>query len=121
MASAPAWEGIVTAVPGRRGGRPVIRGMRITVGDVLGWLASGMNQAEILAEYPEIKETDISAALAFATEREELETEVHRLRAAIERISRRFAGRLPASERLTRDNANSRSRPGDGDDADQDK
>jgi len=119
--SAPAWEGIVTVVPGLRGGRPVIRSMRITVGDVLGWLSSGMNEAEILAEYPELKETDISAAVAFAAERAELEAEAHRLRAAIERISRRFTCRLPASERLTRDDANSRSRPGDGDDADQDK
>lgn len=66
----PPWAGIVTIVPGLRGGRPVIRGMRITVGDVLGWLASGMSEAEILADFPELTETDIRAALAFAAERE---------------------------------------------------
>lgn len=64
------WAGIVTIVPGLRGGRPVIRGMRITVGDVLGWLASGMSEAEILDDFPELTAQDIRAALAFAAERE---------------------------------------------------
>ena len=68
--SQPPWAGIVTMVPGLRGGRPVIRGMRITVGDVLGWLASGMSEAEILTDFPELTEADIRAALAFAAERE---------------------------------------------------
>jgi len=68
--SAPAWAGIVTVVPGLRGGRPVIRGMRITVGDVLGWLGSGMSEAEILEDFPELTQADIRAALTFATERE---------------------------------------------------
>lgn len=67
---APAGAGIVTMVPGLRGGRPVIRGMRITVGDVLGWLASGMSEAEILEDFPELTQADIRAALAFAAERE---------------------------------------------------
>jgi uncharacterized protein (DUF433 family) len=66
----PSWAGIITIEPGKRGGRPVIRGLRITVGDVLGWLASGMSEAEILADFPELTETDIRAALAFAAERE---------------------------------------------------
>ena len=66
----PDWREIVTIVPGLRGGRPVIRGMRITVGDVLGWLASGMSEAEILADFPELDGNDIRAALAFAAERE---------------------------------------------------
>ena len=66
----PPWAGIVTIVPGLRGGRPVIRGMRITVGDVLGWLASGMSEAEILDDFPELTEADIRASLAFAAERE---------------------------------------------------
>ncbi len=66
----PPWAGIVTIVPGLRGGRPVIRGMRITVGDVLGWLASGMSEADILADFPELTGADIRAALAFAAERE---------------------------------------------------
>ena len=68
--SAAEWVGIVTMVPGLRGGRPVIRGMRITVGDVLGWFASGMSEAEIIEDFPELCRTDIRAALAFAAERE---------------------------------------------------
>ncbi len=70
----PLWAGIVTMVPGLRGGRPVIRGMRITVGDVLGWLASGMSVAEIIEDFPELTEADIRAALAFAAEREHTTT-----------------------------------------------
>lgn len=66
----PAWNGIVTKVPGQRGGRPVIRDMRIRVGDVLGWLASRMSVAEILEDFPELTEADIRAALTLAAERE---------------------------------------------------
>ena len=66
----PPWAGVVSIVPGQRGGRPVIRGMRITVGDVLGWLASGMSEAEILEDFPELTREDIRAALAFAAARE---------------------------------------------------
>ena len=66
----PSWAGIVTMAPGLRGGRPVIRGMRITVGDVLGWLASGMSEAEILEDFPELTQADIRAALAFAADPE---------------------------------------------------
>ncbi|WP_306752386.1 DUF433 domain-containing protein [Paracoccus actinidiae] len=61
--------GIVTTVPGLRGGRPVIRGLRVTVGDILGWLASGMSEAEILSDFPELTPADIRAALAFAADR----------------------------------------------------
>ena len=60
----------ITTVPGLRGGRPVLRGMRITVADVLGWLASGTSEAEILEDFPELTQADIRAALAFAAERE---------------------------------------------------
>jgi len=70
LSADPPWVGIVTVVPGLRGGRPVIRGMRITVGDVLGRLASGMNEAEIIEDFPEITREDIRAALAFAAARE---------------------------------------------------
>jgi uncharacterized protein (DUF433 family) len=56
--------------PGRRGGRPVLRGSRIAVGDVLGWLAAGMSHADILADFPELDEADIQAALAYAADRE---------------------------------------------------
>ncbi|HWD29880.1 MAG TPA: DUF433 domain-containing protein [Rhizomicrobium sp.] len=64
------YSDIITQEPGKRGGRPVIRGMRIAVSDILGWLAVGMSHAEIIADYPEITETDIRAALAYAADRE---------------------------------------------------
>ncbi|MFL4971302.1 MAG: DUF433 domain-containing protein [Xanthobacteraceae bacterium] len=64
------YRDIITIEPGKRGGRPCIRGMRITVGDVLGWLAAGMSQAEIRADYPELTEDDIRACLAYAADRE---------------------------------------------------
>lgn len=65
-----SYRDIITIEPGKRGGRPVIRGLRITVGDVLGWLAAGMTPEEIVADFPELTETDIRAALAFAADRE---------------------------------------------------
>ena len=61
---------IITIEPGKRGGRPCIRGMRIAVADVLGWLASGMSEQQILADYPELTEADIRASLAYAADRE---------------------------------------------------
>lgn len=61
---------IITLEPGKRGGRPCIRGMRITVADVLGWLAADMSHAEILSDYPELTEDDIRACLAYAADRE---------------------------------------------------
>jgi uncharacterized protein (DUF433 family) len=64
------YRDIITIEPGKRGGRPCIRGMRITVYDILGWLAAGMSQAEIIDEFPELTETDIRAALAFAADRD---------------------------------------------------
>jgi uncharacterized protein (DUF433 family) len=64
------YQGIITQEPGKRGGRPCIRGMRIAVSDVLGWLAAGMSHAQILADYPELTEDDIRAALAYAADRE---------------------------------------------------
>jgi uncharacterized protein (DUF433 family) len=64
------YQDIVTIEPGKRGGRPCIRGMRIAVADILGWLAAGMTHAEILADYPELTEDDIRAALAYAADRE---------------------------------------------------
>lgn len=60
----------ITIEPGKRGGKPCIRHMRITVYDVLGWLASGMSNEEILADYPELCLEDIQATLAFAADRE---------------------------------------------------
>ena len=64
------YQDIITAEEGKRGGRPCIRGLRITVGDVLGWLAAGLSNAQILADYPELTEDDIRACLAYAADRE---------------------------------------------------
>ena len=64
------YQDIITIEPGKRGGRPCVRGMRITVADVLGWLAAGMSHTQILAEYPELTEEDIRACLAYAADRE---------------------------------------------------
>lgn len=60
----------ITIEPGKRGGKPCIRSMRITVYDVLGWLASGMTESDILADYPELEQEDILACLALAADRE---------------------------------------------------
>jgi uncharacterized protein (DUF433 family) len=65
-----SYRDIITIEPGKRGGRPCIRGLRIAVADVLGWLAAGMSHAEILADYPELTEEDIRACLAYAADRE---------------------------------------------------
>jgi uncharacterized protein (DUF433 family) len=61
--------------PGKRGGKPCVRGLRITVYDVLEYLASGMSHGEILEDFPDLTEEDIRACLAFAADRErKLET-----------------------------------------------
>jgi uncharacterized protein (DUF433 family) len=66
---------IITMQPGKRSGKPCIRGLRITVADVLGYLASGMTHKEILHDFPYLTEEDILASLAFAADRErKLET-----------------------------------------------
>ncbi len=64
------YKDIITIEPGKRGGKPCIRRMRITVGDVLGWLASGMSFDEIIADYPELTKEDIYACLAYAADKE---------------------------------------------------
>lgn len=56
--------------PAKRSGKPCIRGLRITVSDVLDYLASGMSEAEILADFPDLVAEDIHACLAFAADRE---------------------------------------------------
>lgn len=61
---------IITIEPGKRSGKTCIRGMRITVTDVLEYLASGMMHEEILADFPDLTEEDIRACLAFAADRE---------------------------------------------------
>ena len=60
----------ITLEPEKRGGKPCIRGLRITVYDILEYLASGMTEAEILVDFPDLEREDIRAALAFAAERE---------------------------------------------------
>jgi uncharacterized protein (DUF433 family) len=64
------YQNIITMEPGKRGGRPCIRHMRIAVSDVLGWLAAGMTHEEIIEDFPEVNEEDIRACLAFAADRE---------------------------------------------------
>jgi uncharacterized protein (DUF433 family) len=61
---------LITREAGKRGGRPVVRGMRIAVSDVLGWLAAGMSHEEIIHDFPELTEQDIKACLAYAADRE---------------------------------------------------
>ena len=61
---------LITVDPGRRGGKACIRDTRIAVTDVLGWLRSGMTDAELLADFPELTQDDIQACLAYAAERE---------------------------------------------------
>ena len=65
-----SYQNIITIESGKRGGKPTIRGMRITVGDVLSWLASGMSHQEIIEDFPELTEEDILACLAFAADKE---------------------------------------------------
>jgi uncharacterized protein (DUF433 family) len=62
--------GRITVDPSVRFGKPCVRGTRLTVGDVLGYLAGGMTEAEVLANFPQLTREDILACLAFAGERE---------------------------------------------------
>jgi uncharacterized protein (DUF433 family) len=61
---------IITIEPGKRGGKPCIRGMRIAVVDILDYLASGMTQEEILSDFPERTSDDIKACLSYTADRE---------------------------------------------------
>ncbi len=65
-----SWRSLITLEPGKRGGRPCVRGMRITVFDVLSYLAAGMSNQEILDDFPYLTADDIRACLAYAAERE---------------------------------------------------
>jgi uncharacterized protein (DUF433 family) len=69
---------IITVEPGKRGGKPCIRGMRITVYDVLSYLAAGMTSEEVLADFPYLTGDDIRACLAFAADRERQTLVFHR-------------------------------------------
>jgi uncharacterized protein (DUF433 family) len=64
------WRSRITIAPGKRSGQPCIRGMRITVQDVLEYLAGDMMAEELLADFPELTPEDLRACLAFAADRE---------------------------------------------------
>lgn len=64
------WRARITIEPGKRSGQPCIRGMRITVQDVLEYLAGGMTTDEVLVDFPELTAEDLQACFAFAAERE---------------------------------------------------
>ena len=64
-----SYQDIITIEPDKRGGKPCVRGMRITVYDVLGWLAVGMSTAEIIDDFPELTKADVMACLEFAADR----------------------------------------------------
>jgi uncharacterized protein (DUF433 family) len=70
MSSSINYRDIITIEPGKRGGKPCIRGMRITVYDVLEYLASGMTHEEILEDFPYLTPQDILACLSYAADRE---------------------------------------------------
>ncbi len=64
------YESLITIEPGKRGGQPCIRGMRMTVYDVLSYLAAGMTEEELLNDFPYLTRDDILACLSYAAERE---------------------------------------------------
>jgi uncharacterized protein (DUF433 family) len=64
------YQDYITIEPDKRSGKPCIRGLRITVYDVLDYLASGMTEDEILEDFPDLTKEDIKACLAFAADRE---------------------------------------------------
>jgi uncharacterized protein (DUF433 family) len=66
-----SYRNIISINPNIRSGKPIIRGLRITVYDVLSYLAAGMNISEIIEDFPELTEEDIRACLAYAADREQ--------------------------------------------------
>lgn len=64
------YQNLITIEPGKRGGKPCIRGMRITLCDVLSYLASGMTYQELLDDFPYITQEDILASLSYGADRE---------------------------------------------------
>jgi uncharacterized protein (DUF433 family) len=65
-----SYQSIITLEPGKRSGKPTIRGLRITVYDILSYMAAGMTPDEILADFPTLTEADIQACLSYAADRE---------------------------------------------------
>lgn len=96
----------ITIEPGKRGGRPCVRGLRIAVYDVLGWLASGMSEDDILRDHPDLERDDIRACLAFAADRERHAAGARKPGNLAAAICRRFAPfggvklELPPRERM---------------------
>lgn len=72
-----SYQEIITVEPGKRGGQPCVRGLRITVYDVLSYLASGMTEEEILSDFPDLTHDDILACLSYAADRERKTTVSH--------------------------------------------
>jgi uncharacterized protein (DUF433 family) len=73
-----AYQDVISVEPGKRTGKPCVRGMRITVYDVLSYLAAGMSHQDILADFPELTEDDILACLSYAADREQQTLVAHR-------------------------------------------
>ena len=67
------YRDIITIEPGKRGGKPCIRGLRMTVYDVLEYLASGMSQQQLLDDFPDLTAEDVQACLAYAADRERMQ------------------------------------------------
>lgn len=74
--SAMNYRDVITIEPGKRGGKPCIRGLRMTVYDVLEYLASGMSESQLLADFPDLTADDIRACLAYAADRERMQLTV---------------------------------------------
>lgn len=72
----PDWRRTLKIIVGKRGGQPVVRGLRITVADVLSYLAAGMSEDEILADFPDLRRSDIRAVVAYAADRDRSRTTV---------------------------------------------
>lgn len=70
MLTPMGWEELITVTPGVRSGKPCVRGTRVTVQDVLEYLAAGMTEAQILTDFPSLTSESIRAVLAFAAARE---------------------------------------------------
>ncbi|MEX2334751.1 MAG: DUF433 domain-containing protein [Pseudohongiella sp.] len=64
------FQNYIDITPGKRSGKPCVKGTRITVYDVLGWLSQGMSSQDVMEDYPELSVEQIQACLAYAAERE---------------------------------------------------
>jgi uncharacterized protein (DUF433 family) len=90
----PDYRHIITVDPAKRSGHPCIRGMRITVGDILGWLARGMTPEKIIEEFPDLTEQDIRASLAYAADREQAATKTPSEPSRLSAVAAQWHGRL---------------------------